>query len=136
LPVHLAASQLGRKIGVEGIHGSLSSWASTNESNTRKLMYAVIRTVTTHPDWRDELAALLREFSRNSGQPICFLVGKDATRNDRLVVTELWQSCESRTSAVDALSIQESLRRIAAMILDSEVIFEGEGSILEASARQ
>ncbi len=99
-------------------------------------MYAVIRALTTDPSRRDELATWLREHSRTGLQPVCFLVGSDAERNDRVLVTELWASYEIMNSAINTFAHQESFRRIAEITLDSEVIFAGETLGLESLTRQ
>jgi hypothetical protein len=102
----------------------------------RKKLYAVIRKITTLGHCRDELERMLGEYFRHFGEDVLFLIGRDATSSDLLLVTELWSSRERESLARYTPAVQMILSRIETLIIESEVSFDGQGCISGAPSRQ
>ena len=77
----------------------------------KKTMYGLIGKIVAAPGKRDDLITILVEGV--AGMPGClsYVVAKDATEEDAIWVTEVWDSQESHAASLSLESVQQAIAK-------------------------
>lgn len=78
--------------------------------------YGLISEILSAPGRRNDLVAVLLEGARNMPGCRAYLVAADATRDDAIWVTEVWDSREAHARAVASPAVQAAIAKGAPLI--------------------
>jgi len=89
-------------------------------------MYGLIAKMTLHPGRREEVVALLAESSANMPGCFSYVIANDATNEDILWVTEVWESKAAHDASLNLRAVQAAIPRVKSLVAAFERIAETE----------
>lgn len=89
-------------------------------------MFGLIAKMTLLPGKREEVIALLGESSRNMPGCFSYVIANDATNQDVLWVTEVWESQAAHDASLGLRAVQAAIPKVKPLVAVFEKIAETE----------
>lgn len=79
-------------------------------------MYGLIGSMTASPDNRDTLIAILLESIHDMPGCLSYIIGADTTDDDRIWITEVWDSQHSHAASLGLPAVKDAIKRAMPLI--------------------
>jgi quinol monooxygenase YgiN len=95
---------------------AMDSSGPTNGGREKERMYGLINKIVSAPNRRDNLIAILKESSNDMPGCLSYVIAEDATDENGIWVTEVWDSEASHQASLSLPAVRNAIGRAKPLI--------------------